>query len=74
MTNQDSRETYSSNQVLGSDPRLAEAMHLVMLNANQSGASDDRMFLRVSRGRLAWKNLLFDCPSGLWVEKVGASC
>lgn len=60
---------YTSDQVLASQPGLEDAMHLVMLNALPSGASNDRMFLKVTAGNLAGLELLWDQPSLSWVVK-----
>lgn len=62
---------YSDFEVLSSQPGIEAAMHLVRLNALESGATADRMFLKVRAGRLAGLDLLWDQPSLSWVEKVG---
>jgi hypothetical protein len=71
MSNVNGIKRYSDYQVLSSQPGLEDAMHLVRLNALESGASADRMFLKVSQGSLAGLDLLWDQPSLSWVEKVG---
>lgn len=61
---------YSDIQVVSSQPGIEAAMHLVRANALVTGASNDRMFLKITAGSLAGLELLWDQPSLCWVERV----
>ena len=70
MSNTNGIKHYSDFEVLSSQPGIEAAMHLVRANALESGASADRMFLKVRAGSLAGLDLLWDQPSVSWVEKA----
>ena len=59
---------YSDYQVRSSQPGIEDAMNLVRANALPTGASLDRMHLKVSAGSLAGRCLLWDQPSMSWVD------
>lgn len=71
MANTNEIKHFTDEQVLSSQPSLVNAMQLVRANALESGASADRMFLKVSQGSLAGLDLLWDQPSLSWVVKAG---
>lgn len=71
MTTANEIKRYSDEEVLASQPGMEGAMLLVRANALESGATADRMFLKVRAGKLAGLDLLWDQPSRSWVEKAG---
>ena len=71
MTTANEIKRYSDKEILASQPGMEGAMQLVRANALESGATADRMFLKVRAGKLAGLDLLWDQPSRSWVEKAG---
>ena len=70
MSNITKIDHFSDFQVCSSQPGIEDAMNLVRANALESGASLDRMHLKVSQGSLAGRCLLWDQPSLSWVDRT----
>lgn len=62
--------SYTQAEVSSSQPGIEDAAHLVMINAIESGASLDRMYLKVTEGSLAGLDLLWDAPMRCWVDRA----